>query len=216
MIKAIVFDFDGVLVSSENIKTEAFGKLFKDEGEEISKKVVEYHLDNAGVSRFDKFRYIYKEMLRRELTEEVFNGLCDGFSKLVMEDVVAAPYVPGAKEFLDAHHTTYNCFVSSATPQDEIEEIVLQRGMAHYFKEVYGAPLKKDKAVNMILDAYNLKNNEVVFVGDAVSDYKAAQKSSVFFVARLTESGYQFESEQCPKMQDLTFFSEYLKEFEHE
>ena len=59
MLKAILFDFDGVLVESVDIKTKAFAKLFENEGPEIVNKVVEYHLANGGVSRFKKFDYIY-------------------------------------------------------------------------------------------------------------------------------------------------------------
>ena len=46
MIRSIVFDFDGVLVDSVNIKTEAFARLFDHEGPEVLEKVVAYHLEN--------------------------------------------------------------------------------------------------------------------------------------------------------------------------
>ena len=58
-LKAIFFDFDGVLVESVDIKTRAFSKLFEREGEDVVKKVIDYHIDNGGVSRYEKFRYIY-------------------------------------------------------------------------------------------------------------------------------------------------------------
>lgn len=38
MIKTIVFDFDGVLVESVEVKTQAFAALFKDKKPEILKK----------------------------------------------------------------------------------------------------------------------------------------------------------------------------------
>ena len=59
MIKAIVFDFDGVLAESANLKTRAFSDLFKGEDEETVRQIVAYHLKNAGVSRFEKFKIIY-------------------------------------------------------------------------------------------------------------------------------------------------------------
>ena len=55
MIKAIIFDFDGVLVESLDIKTRAFAKLFGPEGPDMAKRVVDYHLQNGGVSRYEKF-----------------------------------------------------------------------------------------------------------------------------------------------------------------
>ena len=38
-IKAIIFDFDGVLVESVNVKGDAFVALYENESKEIQKKV---------------------------------------------------------------------------------------------------------------------------------------------------------------------------------
>ena len=51
-----VFDFDGVLADSVNIKTLAFYELYKEYGDSISSKVVEHHEANGGVSRFEKIK----------------------------------------------------------------------------------------------------------------------------------------------------------------
>ena len=85
MIKVIIFDFDGVIADSVDIKTKAFGELFEEEGGDIAGRVVDYHLKNTGVSRYDKFRYIYKNMLKRELSDEKFRELCSRFEALVAE-----------------------------------------------------------------------------------------------------------------------------------
>ena len=58
MIKNIIFDYDGTISDSVNIKTEAFAKLYSAYGNQIVKKVVYYHLSNGGISRFDKIRII--------------------------------------------------------------------------------------------------------------------------------------------------------------
>jgi beta-phosphoglucomutase-like phosphatase (HAD superfamily) len=88
LIKAIIFDFDGVIVESVDIKTKSFKKLFEPYGKEIVKKVIEHHLKNTGVSRFEKFNYIYKNILNRKLTKDKFDSLCKKFSDLVVDEVV--------------------------------------------------------------------------------------------------------------------------------
>ena len=40
MVNAIIFDFDGVILESLNVKTNAFKKLYEPYGSDISKKVV--------------------------------------------------------------------------------------------------------------------------------------------------------------------------------
>ncbi|MHC9543668.1 MAG: HAD family hydrolase [Vulcanimicrobiota bacterium] len=203
MIKAVIFDFDGVLVESVDIKTKAFGQLFESEGEDIVKKVIDYHLLNTGVSRFDKFKYIYKEFLKRPLPNDEFEKLCSQFANLFMENVVKAPYVKGAREFIEKHHNDLLLFVASATPQKEIEEIVTKRYMRHYFKKVYGAPKSKSDAAQEVLNDFSFHHEEAVFIGDALSDHKAAQNNNLFFIARMSGDPSLFDGIDCIKLPDL-------------
>ena len=212
MTKAIIFDFDGVIVESVDIKTKAFARLFEQEGREVVEKVVDYHLKNGGMSRFDKFRYYYKEILNRPLPEQKFEELCNSFSELVMEEVVNAPYVKGSKEFLDKYYNVYPCFVATGTPQEEIDEIIKQRGMIHYFKKVFGAPKKKDVIVRDIINGYSLNPYEVIYVGDAMSDYQAAYENSVRFIARIHDNESIFKEVECIKIMDLTGLGRIINE----
>ena len=203
MIKVIFFDFDGVIVESVDIKTEAFKKLFEYESEDVVKKIIEYHLNNMGVSRYDKFKYIYKEILNRVLSDGEFRMLCNKFADLVVNAVVSAPYVKGAREFLEKFASKYQCFIVSATPQEEIEEIVQKRGISCIFKAVYGAPTKKSDAVRFVLDKWGIKSNNALYVGDAMSDYIAAMNNSVNFIARINSNESIFADIQCLKVQDI-------------
>lgn len=204
MIRAVIFDFDGVLVESVHIKTTAFARLFEDEGPDVVDRVVAYHIENTGVSRYDKFRYIYKNILGRKLGEGEFGSLCARFAELVSDAVVDAPYVAGAKEFLDKYAGEMSCFVASATPEKEIHDIARRRGMSRYFKEIYGSPMTKDEAVGLILVRNGLSPGETVYVGDALSDYKAAASHQVHFIARIETDDSLFSKVRCPRIRDLT------------
>lgn len=186
MIKAVIFDFDGVLAESVNIKTEAFRKLFEAEGPDVVKAVTAYHLEHGGLSRFEKFRHIYREILKRPLGDEEFDQLCRRFEDLVLEGVIAAPEVEGAKECLERLRDRARLFIVSGTPQDEIRLIVRVRGLEHYFKGIYGSPETKTELVNKILETDNLLPDEVVFIGDAMTDYRAAMDTGTGFIARKT------------------------------
>jgi len=205
MIKVVIFDFDGVIVESVDIKTRAFAELFRKEGSNIVKKVVDYHLVNAGVSRYEKFRYIYRQILKRDLSEDEFKELCDRFTVLVTQAVVEAPYVKGAKDFLRKHAAKYRFFMVSATPQKEIEEIAGKRNITHFFETIYGAPTKKTSAVEDMLRREAVNSQNAVYVGDAMSDYDAAKNNHVDFIARIDKNESMFSNIDCLKIKDLTY-----------
>ena len=213
MIKAIIFDFDGVLVESVDIKTRSFARLFESEGKEVVDKVLNYHLQHGGVSRYEKFNYIYNNILCRQLTDEIFNDLCKRFSKLVFGEVVKAPYVKGSKEFLDNNTTNYIFFVCSATPQKEIESIIQRRNMSIYFKEIYGSPLSKAEIIQKILNNNNLSSQEIVYVGDSLTDYEATKDKQIFFIARINNNDNFFKNNNsCIKINDLSNLEDRLRD----
>jgi len=209
MIKAIIFDFDGVIAESVSIKTEAFAEMFKHCDQEVVGKVIEYHLAHSGVSRLEKFKYYYKEVLEEVLTDEGLRALCDKFSTLVVDKVVAAPWVNGAKEFLEENHSKYKMFIASGTPDPEIKEIVDRKGIGPFFEEVQGSPRLKKDITQDILERYELDRMEVLFVGDAPSDLTAAKESGVHFVGRIPVNGHNpFDKVDFDVIPDLTLLEQ--------
>lgn len=188
-IKAIIFDFDGVLVESVDVKTKAFARMFEDKGKEVVRQVIDFHLKNGGVSRVRKFKHYYKEILKRSLSDEKLGELCDTFSRLVIGEVINSTYVKGAKEFLDEFYLKLDFYVASGTPEDELMEIVRCRGMDMYFKGIYGSPAQKGDIAKMILLENGYNPNEVIFIGDSTTDLKGAQESGVRFIGRVTDYG---------------------------
>jgi beta-phosphoglucomutase-like phosphatase (HAD superfamily) len=63
MIKAIIFDFDGVILESASIKTNAFAEVVRDYPREQAEEFVQYHMSHMGISRHVKFRYFIEEIL---------------------------------------------------------------------------------------------------------------------------------------------------------
>jgi len=55
--QAVFFDFDGVILDSVDVKTDAFVAIFRGYGPKIREDVVKYHHENGGVSRMEKFKY---------------------------------------------------------------------------------------------------------------------------------------------------------------
>ena len=182
-ITAIILDFDGVVLESVRVKTDAFRELFSFSPEHVD-EIVEYHRRNTGVSRFDKFRYIYREILKEPLSDERFDWLSDRYAELVVDGVIASPFVPGGEKFLESYSARIPLFVVSASPQEELGFIIRRRGLSRCFRKVYGAPTRKEEAIREVLAMTKSSPGESLFVGDALNDLSAAKISGVRFVGR--------------------------------
>ena len=191
MIRAIGFDFDGVLVESVDIKTRAYAHLFRDEGPEVVQRIIDYHLTHGGISRFEKFHTIHRDILKRELSDERFRFLCNHFSRIVIDAVVAAPWVAGAREFLEHNRGRYQMFVVSGTPEFELQMIVERRGMTRFFSAVRGSPKDKVTLLAEVESDLSLIREETIYVGDAKTDWNAARTLGLTFLWRRSLGGDQ-------------------------
>jgi phosphoglycolate phosphatase-like HAD superfamily hydrolase len=182
---AVFFDFDGVILESAEIKTEAFLELFK-EYKELLPAIKQHHVNNMGVSRYKKFEWIYNHLLNRTITQTELQSLGNQFSALVFQKILQAPVVPGAIPLLKFLQKKCFCFIASGTPELELVEIVKKRRLDHYFTEVCGTPRSKQVIVEELILKYKLNRNHCWFVGDANTDYDAAKATSLNFIGRNT------------------------------
>jgi len=183
--QAILFDFDGVLAESMNVKTEAFTQLFQPFGKDIVENVVKHHITHGGISRYKKIQYYYEEYLKQSISEEKLNEIAQKFSDLVVDKVISSPWVQGVQEFLENHYKTSDFYVVSGTPQEELDLVIQKRHMEEYFKGVYGTPETKPVLIHNIIVNNKYRQDAVLYIGDSYSDYQAAQQAHVPFLGRV-------------------------------
>jgi len=179
----LVFDFDGVIADSNEIKTEAFAELYEPFGKEVVAKVVAYHRQNGGVSRFDKIRFFHKVFIGKEINETEVNQFADYFSGIVKDRVIKANEIRGVGRFLK-HYCMMKrkCIINSATPEVEIKEIINLRKQAHYFSCILGSPNTKYNNLMKVIDVFKVERKDVVFFGDAITDFQAANEAEIDFI----------------------------------
>tara|TARA_Y100000741_G_scaffold350402_1_gene320468 strand:+ start:2609 stop:3244 length:636 start_codon:yes stop_codon:yes gene_type:complete len=183
-----IFDFDGVLVDSVKIKTESFALIYKPFGIKVVNKVINHHLENGGMSRFDKFKFYHKNFLNINLNKDDLSILNIKFSSLVKNKVIKAPEIPGATQYLFELNKNKRVYVNSATPKNELLEIISKRGWSNYFIDILGSPKSKTENIQYIIDKEKRDLKEFVFFGDAINDYKAAKKIGIDFVQLKTNN----------------------------
>jgi phosphoglycolate phosphatase-like HAD superfamily hydrolase len=203
-LKAIAFDFDGVVLESAHLKTEAFIELFAEYGPDVQARVKAHHLENLGISRFVKFAWIYENLLRRPLSDAQSKALGERFSAIALDKVLAAPFVPGAHAAIFELARRFPLFVVSGTPQAELDMIVDRRDLRTAFREVHGTPREKPEILQDLLRRHGLARHELLFVGDALTDHAAATVTGVEFLARSTPEFHDHWVERAVKrMPDL-------------
>lgn len=204
-LRAVFFDFDGVIVDSNPTKTEAFLTLFSDYDEDIVAKIVAYHQQHGGISRVEKIQYAHTHLIQQPLTDEELARWAARYSELVVEEVINVDWIGGAKEFLDSNLGALPIFVISGTPEDELRHIIENRNMSGYFKKILGSPIKKPVHIRNLLSEFRLVPEHCVFVGDALTDYNAARETGLQFIGIQGEVFFPEGATVLPDCRELEF-----------
>jgi phosphoglycolate phosphatase-like HAD superfamily hydrolase len=181
--KVLIYDFDGVICDSVDIKTEAFCQMYQEYGDEIVNQVKLYHLENGGISRFEKFKYYHNKLLDIKIDNKQINDLSTKFSNIVLDNIISSNLILGAYNFLKNKSPLYSQYICTGTPQKEIEIILNKKNLSIFFNGIYGSPKTKDDIIMNIISNENCSREDVLFFGDAATDYLAAEKCRIDFIA---------------------------------
>jgi len=200
-VSVVILDFDGVIVESNAVKNSAFDEFFT-RYPDYCDAMRSFHLENHAKPRCFKFTYYVEHLLKRPGDEKAIEQMAIDFSALVADRVINCPMVSGAESFLQKFSKRVPLYISSVTPQDELERIVAARGLSSYLKRLYGdPPHAKSEAIKQILKSEDVAPNQVVFVGDSASDYQVAKESGLIFIGR--DSGQPFPDSDFDLYADL-------------
>ncbi len=204
----IVFDCDGILLESMDIKTRAFQRVGREISAEAAEGLAAYHRLNGGVSRFKKFEWLYATYKDRAITDEEKEALNQAFKKATLEEIAKCPLVPGAQGVLDHWKERVPMYVASGAPEEELRMILQNRGLAKYFEGVYGSPTVKTQLLRSIVQHAGVYPRDAVMIGDARTDQYAAEAVGTQFYGR----GEYFKDSGHPWHSDLTRLNEHLEE----
>jgi len=201
---SIVFwDFDGVIKESIEVKSLAFQKLFLEFERDTIDAIGEHHANNTGLSRFEKIP-LYLSWVGESVNNENVKKYCERFSLLVKQAVIDSAWVPGVLNYLRANYRKKKFLLITATPKREIDEILEELQISHFFIEVYGAPTSKLDAIRIALEGLEKHSKNAIMIGDSYSDYEAATNNNILFALRQTEFNLSLQKESmCLMFKDF-------------
>jgi len=196
-IQVIVFDFDGTLIDSSQLKYDAYFKLFHADDRHV--RIIRAVLSEI----FEQSRYvILEEILRRlgcrknALLKEKVKELAGRYDQIVIAGAKTCPEKAGAEGALKKFVPVYGLYVSSTTPDASLKEIIRFRKWDGYFRGVFGWPNEKHETLRRIIALEGLKSDQVLVVGDGESDRKSAMENGCPFLF-VTEQ-FRFEDLESP------------------
>ena len=182
MIKTILWDFDGVIHDSMKIKGDGFVELFKDHKKEDTEAILKFHFKNGGVSRFDKIKYFYNQILKKDISKKKINKLANIFSEITKDKIFDKNnLIQDSLSFIKKKYKKYNFHIVSGAEDKELKKLCKFFNICKYFISINGSPTKKDILIKKLITKYRYKKYETLFIGDAMTDYDAAKKNRIAF-----------------------------------
>ena len=179
--KAIIFDCDGVIFDSNALKTAAFREVLIAYPQELVDKFIVYHQTNGGISRYVKLRAFFTDFLKTSVDEEKLQKFLDDFGSSCQRLYQQADLTPGCITVLETLSKHIPLYVASGSDEAELQQVFAGRDLDKYFNGIYGSPKTKQDCVTEIIRKLD-SHEEVIFVGDAESDWKAAKGANIRFM----------------------------------
>lgn len=185
-----IFDFDGVILDSNKIKSSVFLDVLKNYPEDSLKRFEEYNNLNGGVPRDEKFFYFFRVIMKMS-AEEVKVRLKESlknFSDLLYSKLLTADFVPGVKDLLSRlKNKNKLILIWTGGLEKEVQKLLFDRKINNYFNGLYGAPGAKKMSMDRICRDYMLSKEKTIVIGDSLVDYEVALEKEFSF---LFISGY--------------------------
>lgn len=182
--KVIFWDFDGVLMNSNQIRDLGFIRVLSDYPKPKVDQLMSFHQKNGGLSRYVKFRYFFEEILNEEISEEEVNRWAEKFSVIMRELLIDdSLLIDETMHFVKNNYDKRKMHIVSGSDQTELRHVCRELDIAKYFNSINGSPTPKTDLVREIILSNNYKISDCVLIGDSINDKHAAENNSITFVA---------------------------------
>lgn len=181
-MKAIFFDFDGVLADSF--------EMYSTKWETLGKKY------DAPVPTKESFRSLFDNNFYDSIIDryphlssnsEIFKESV----RLTLELAGKVKLFPKSDEIIKELSKKYKLFIITSTYQEAVLKALEKHKLTDKFVEILGpeAALSKVDKFNYAMKKYNLKKDDIIFVTDTLGDIKEANKVGLNTIA--VSWGYQ-------------------------
>jgi phosphoglycolate phosphatase-like HAD superfamily hydrolase len=180
--KYILWDFDGVIINSNPARTLGFKKVLEDFPNDQVEKLLDFHNDNGGLSRYVKFRYFYEEIRGEEVDEHQIQNLANQFS-LIMKQILTNPQllIQDSVSFIQHNCSQIQMHIVSGSDRQELRFLCEKLGISNCFKSISGSPTPKTELVRYLVESEIIDPQITCLIGDSINDFEAANDNNIDF-----------------------------------
>ena len=200
--KIMVFDFDGVIIDSTEVKVDEYRNLFSQftKNEDTLNKIISIYRNSAGIPREITLKKVFKEVLDKTVSNQEVENLSLDYSKHIFLRLETIEPLKGFLEYL-AIHKEINKHIISGAPNSDIFYLIKKLNLSKYFKSIKGGPLNKKNEIINIMKLAKVKARDIVYFGDQKNDCIAAKSAGVGFIG--INAGSNLEIIKCKKFSDF-------------
>ena len=205
----IIFDFDGVLADSNEIRYTGFEVLLKDYPKYQVEELVKYARENGGESRCKKIRLFFEKIRGESISDKEVLSLAKGYSDIVAKQVEESESIVGSVDFLEKYSKIYKCSIISGSDQEELRQICKKRQISKHFCDILGSPVEKAVNIKQLVEREGWNISECLYIGDSINDYDAALVNGMDFLGR-NSGAIDWNKKEVPWITDLSELETFL------
>ena len=177
----ILFDCDGVVLNSNQIKSEAFFNVAAEYNTSSAFDLVEYNKKNGGLSRYKKFQYYLEKILPKYANLKLdSNKLAIKFGEQVKKALLKCEISPYLFELKNKYPDT-NWAIISGGDQSELRYIFNERKLSYLFNMgIWGSPSSKFEIVEN--NFRSCLKSKILYLGDSKLDHEVAKYYNFDFI----------------------------------
>ena len=184
MLKAVIFDMDGVIVDSEQLHRKAYQRMFKDVNINVSDALYESY---TGQATLPICQHLCQHFNLNEKPETLV-ALKRKHYKYLFDNDTSFKLIDGVLDLIkDYYNNGLALVLGSSASMPNIERIFERFDLNQYFKaKLSGADLEQSKPHPEIfikaVQASGFETNECIVIEDSTNGIKAAKAAHIFCV----------------------------------
>ncbi|MCL5128416.1 HAD family phosphatase [Algibacter sp. L4_22] len=184
MLKAAIFDMDGVIINSEPLHHAAYHKMFSDVGANMTSELYESF---TGQSTLNVCKQV-KDHFNLNESPETLVAIKRKHYEYIFENDKDFDLIDGVLDLIKNYHANgLTLVLASSASMPSIERIFKRFDLNPYFKaKLSGADLKASKPHPEIFikaaDASGFKTSECIVIEDSTNGITAANGANIFCV----------------------------------